>query len=830
MKRSEKMISLFIIILFLISFIPSRALADEGNFLDMFTFVATTMIEEAEKPKSEEITDTETADTTDVPQTEEDIPSSDRYDDKADSAEDTKQDPDIQAAKEFMDLVYSMGQIGPEDEQAVYDAMKMYASLSDLAKEMVSEAKLRLDGAVSILSYLLIEEEKRVESEERINSVMEEMEKISLITKEDGHMLLHDSVKNLEECYALLDDTEKLVLDERLMYSEKDVYSGFLASAKETLNEWTEEYDAAVINPVLEKLNLAKNYDPSLGVLPLEEIFEEIKSTYSLLTDSQKALLDKNVGGYEIVCGEIADLIEAMKNASDEGKVIQMLTEISLLEKIDTSHGEMIYDAKRAYDLSDKSLIPEELASALDIALEALYRAEDDAAIAENVVTLIDGIGEVDLSSSDKITAAREAYDSLTEEQKYYVRNYSLLTDAEERFLYLTDSKEKAGEVDDLIGLIGEVAAEKEEMILSALVAYEALDDVAKGYVCSYDVLLSAKSTLDDIKAAAEIDKLILSVGEVDITKKELIYLIRDKYDILTDDQKALVENYDVLLSAEEVLTDHVRARKVSKLISKLPDRATFTKDVSIHAAKKEYDALTDDQKALVEGSEKLMKVYSQMVEMEKKVKEYLDEYSSNVLYIEDTTGYVNVTATIEDFLTDKDKDLIAGGKIVVYTVTVMAEEFSYEEINPLLLPVDPEEVPFSPFYYIFISRSIAEMSDGGVISETEERAVKEIPGELTVEIVISEDMMPPVTDITRIFTGLMSPAGDMGSFARIIDLDGNMNTITFKTNMSVSIIPSFIDIINPMTGDDVSVYYIFALFTVVLAGVMVLRKRVLEK
>ena len=159
-----------------------------------------------------------------------------------------------------------------------------------------------------------------------------------------------------------------------------------------------------------------------------------------------------------------------------------------------------------------------------------------------------------------------------------------------------------------------------------------------------------------------------------------------------------------------------------------------------------------------------------------------------------------------------------------------MAEEFSYEEINPLLLPVDPEEVPFSPFYYIFISRSIAEMSDGGVISETEERAVKEIPGELTVEIVISEDMMPPVTDITRIFTGLMSPAGDMGSFARIIDLDGNMNTITFKTNMSVSIIPSFIDIINPMTGDDVSVYYIFALFTVVLAGVMVLRKRVLEK
>lgn len=66
------------------------------------------------------------------------------------------------------------------------------------------------------------------------------------------------------------------------------------------------------------------------------------------------------------------------------------------------------------------------------------YQTEDvtvDQAV-ENVVTLINAIGEVsyDDTSKGKIDAAREAYDKLTEAQKALVNNYKVLTDAEAKY------------------------------------------------------------------------------------------------------------------------------------------------------------------------------------------------------------------------------------------------------------------------------------------------------------------------------------------------------------------------------------------------------------
>ncbi len=58
----------------------------------------------------------------------------------------------------------------------------------------------------------------------------------------------------------------------------------------------------------------------------------------------------------------------------------------------------------------------------------------------ENVKTLIDAIGEVvyDNASKEKIAAAREAYDKLSDVQKSLVNNYKTLTDAEAKYKSLT--------------------------------------------------------------------------------------------------------------------------------------------------------------------------------------------------------------------------------------------------------------------------------------------------------------------------------------------------------------------------------------------------------
>ena len=60
--------------------------------------------------------------------------------------------------------------------------------------------------------------------------------------------------------------------------------------------------------------------------------------------------------------------------------------------------------------------------------------------IVKNVEDLIDAIGTVTINSGSAITAARNAYDALTNAQKSYVENYSTLMDAEAAYAALTPS------------------------------------------------------------------------------------------------------------------------------------------------------------------------------------------------------------------------------------------------------------------------------------------------------------------------------------------------------------------------------------------------------
>lgn len=77
--------------------------------------------------------------------------------------------------------------------------------------------------------------------------------------------------------------------------------------------------------------------------------------------------------------------------------------------------------------------------------LYAIGYQTDDVAVdqaVENVVTLINAIGEVvyNDASKEKIEAAREAYDKLTEAQKALVDNYQVLTAAEAKYKSLAPS------------------------------------------------------------------------------------------------------------------------------------------------------------------------------------------------------------------------------------------------------------------------------------------------------------------------------------------------------------------------------------------------------
>ena len=191
-----------------------------------------------------------------------------------------------------------------------------------------------------------------------------------------------------------------------------------------------------------------------------------------------------------------------------------------------------------------------------------------DVEAADNVTGLINAIGNVEYTdaSKAKIDAAREAYNSLTEEQKSFVDNKSTLTDAEAAYENLKTAADTAAAAAAVakINAIEEVeyTDESKAKIEEARAAYDALtnDQKAKVTAEQLKVLTDAEAAYADLKAAADQDAanaviaLIDAIGNVEYTdaSKAKIDAARDAYDKLTDDQKQLVNNYSTLTEAEK--------------------------------------------------------------------------------------------------------------------------------------------------------------------------------------------------------------------------------------------------------------------------------------
>ena len=125
------------------------------------------------------------------------------------------------------------------------------------------------------------------------------------------------------------------------------------------------------------------------------------------------------------------------------------------------------------------------------------------------VINLIDAIGDnITAESGNKIMAAREAYDKLSDTDKQRVSNYKKLTDAEEAAKKLATEADKAAAtaVDELITAIGGVTKDKTDEIEAARKAYDKLTDLQKLLVKNLDTLLTAESVLKTLLAASAED------------------------------------------------------------------------------------------------------------------------------------------------------------------------------------------------------------------------------------------------------------------------------------------------------------------------------------
>ena len=332
------------------------------------------------------------------------------------------------------------------------------------------------------------------------------------------------------------------------------------------------------------------------------------ENAYAALTEEQKALVD-NHDVLEAARAKYNKLV-ADKAAADAVKEkIAEIGEVTLESEAAIKAAEEAYAALTA---EQKDLVDNH--DVLEAARAKYDKLVADRNAAEAVKAKIAEIGEVNLGSEAAIVAAENAYAALTEEQKNLVDNYGTLTAARITYNKLVSDKAAAEAVKAKIAEIGEVTLGSEAAIVAAENAYAALTEEQKALVDNYDTLTAARITYNKLvsdKAAAEAVKAkIAEIGEVTLGSEAAIVAAENAYAALTEEQKALVDNYGVLTAAREAYNakkaekekaDKEAADTVKEKIAAI-GKVTIDSEAAIKAAEEAYAALTDDQKKLVDN------------------------------------------------------------------------------------------------------------------------------------------------------------------------------------------------------------------------------------
>jgi hypothetical protein len=229
-------------------------------------------------------------------------------------------------------------------------------------------------------------------------------------------------------------------------------------------------------------------------------------------------------------------------------------------------------------------------------ALQGL-QAEIDAVIA--LINLIED--PVRIADQAAIDNARDAYDALDPLQQALVSNYQDLVDAEEALADLY-----AG-IQDIIaridGLPDPLRIADLATVDAIRVSFNALTLEQKGLVTNIAELTAAENTIDAlIDEVNRVKALIAALGDPILLADETdIEDAREAFDALTTEQQGLIDNVDVLTSAEDdyqTLLDEIDV--VNGLILALTTPTTLASEDAILAAREAYDALTVEQQGRI--------------------------------------------------------------------------------------------------------------------------------------------------------------------------------------------------------------------------------------
>ncbi|MBR4868468.1 MAG: hypothetical protein IKU10_04870 [Clostridia bacterium] len=356
---------------------------------------------------------------------------------------------------------------------------------------------------------------------------------------------------------------------------------------------------------------------PSTITLSHKSKVTAARSAYNALTSTQKALVT-NLSKLTAAESTIAQLEQAEADEEAAQAVIDKIA--ALPSTITLSHKSKVTAARSAYNAltsTQKSLVTN---------LSKLTSAETKIKNLEAAQVVIDQINAlpttITLDAKSAVTAARSAYSALTSTQQGMVTNLSTLTAAETKIKNL----EAAKTVTDLIAALpSTITLSHKSKVTAARTAYEALTDTQKGMVTNLNKLVTAEAIINSLEedslneaAAKKVQDLIAALpSTVTLSHESQVTAARYAYNGLTDTQRSLVTNLSKLTTAETRIKNLKAAQAVIDQIAALPSTIKLTNKSAVEAARAAYNALTSTQKGMVTNLSKLTAAESTIAQLE---------------------------------------------------------------------------------------------------------------------------------------------------------------------------------------------------------------------
>ena len=521
-------------------------------------------------------------------------------------------------------------EVSLDDAENIKAVKEAYDSLTDSQKAKLSkEAKEKL---VAIIT--------EIETLENVDNIVKELPKAENVSLDDL-----EKVKKARETYNALTDSQKtklgesnnviIAIEKKLAGLVDDLIVNLgsvdeitldnkndILTAREFYESLTEEQKAYVSE---EHLNLLKaleakcielqdafdtevandatsdiNELPSADEINLDnkEQLDAVKEKYESLTEGQKEKISKETK--EKLEAAIAE-IEAIESVYI--KLDNLKTNISLEDE------EAILQARASYNSltpAQQQKIPADVVDKLESAEETITIIKAINPVKDSIENL--GVIIYNSETKAKIDAARAAYNALTEDQKALVSADTLkaLTDAEDLYAKLEADNTKAQTVVEKINAIGDVQYndQTKAKIDAARLAYDQLTDAQKALVNNTNTLTNAEDLYATKKtnadAAKAVEAKINAIGKVQYNAqtKAKIDEAKKAYNALTADQKALVTNNQTLTKAETTYDD-VEA-VYTKINAIRTVEYTDSSKEDIDRAREAYNSLSDEEKALV--------------------------------------------------------------------------------------------------------------------------------------------------------------------------------------------------------------------------------------